>query len=239
MNGTVDSGASLPSTTSQTTQVFASLLSGDFGRLADQVDELEASGAIAGLHIDVMDGRFVPNYALGPQSVEALRRRTRLPIEVHLMVERPLYALPIFADAGAHRLIVHAEATAHLHRDLATIAKLGPELGVALNPGTSLDAVGHVIEELDELLLMGVDSGFGGQAFIEAVAPKIGAARRLIDACGGRAKINIDGGVKPDNARRLADAGADYLVVGSALFGSAGIAACAGRLRSALLGDRS
>jgi ribulose-phosphate 3-epimerase len=224
-----------PSTSEPRTQVFASLLSGDFGRLAEQVDELECSGAVAGLHIDVMDGRFVPNFALGPQAVEALRQRTCLPIEVHLMVERPATALPIFAAVGAQRLILHAEATPQLHRDMATAARLGTEVGVALNPATSLHAVEHVIDELDELLLMGVDPGFGGQAFIEAVTPKIRAARRLIGERGGRAKISIDGGVKPENARRFAAAGADLLAVGSALFGPPGIAACAARLRAALM----
>jgi ribulose-phosphate 3-epimerase len=209
------------------TAIWASLLNADVGRLADQVAELEATHAIAGLHVDVMDGRFVPNLAFGPQSVEALRSRTKLPIEVHLMVQDAGPLLPIFHDAGAMRLIVHAEASPHLHRDLSSIERLGAQSGVALNPATRVDVVEPVLGEFEELLLMGVNPGFGGQRFIPSVARKIEHARRMIDRAAAATQINVDGGVKVENAAHLAALGADRLVVGSALFGAAGIAGCA------------
>ena len=217
--------------------IWASLLTCDVGRLAEQVAELEASGCVAGLHVDVMDGRFVPNLAFGPQSVEALRSRTKLPIEVHLMVENPAHLLPVFHAAGAGRLIVHAEACPQLHRDLTSIRKLGAQAGVALNPGTPVDAVRCVLEDLEELLLMGVNPGYGGQAFIGAVEQKIADARQLIDRAGTGTHINVDGGVKAGNAQRLASLGADRLVVGSALFAPPSIAGCAAIFHNLLSPD--
>lgn len=208
-------------------QIWASLLSSDVGRLAEQVAELESCGFVHGLHIDVMDGRFVPNLAFGPQSVQSLRHRTKLDIEVHLMVENPAPLLPIFYSAGAQRLIVHAEACPQLHRDLCTIRQLGAQAGVALNPATPVSSVQCVLEDIEELLLMGVDPGFGGQRFIAFVAEKIADARRLIDRAGTQTYINVDGGVKITNAERLASLGADRLVVGSALFEPPSIAGCA------------
>lgn len=212
--------------------IYASLLTSDVGRLADEVAELEQSGAIAGLHVDVMDGHFVPNLAFGPQAVEALSKRTNLPIEVHLMVTQPALLLPIFTKAGAQRLIVHREACPRLHEELALIRELDAEPGVALNPDTDVAEVDAYLPEIDHLLLMGVYPGFGGQPFIESVAQKVAAARRAIDRCGSRAKINIDGGVKLQNAHRLAELGADFLVVGSALFAPPSIGACAARFAS-------
>lgn len=216
--------------------VYASLLNCDVGRLVDQVAELEESGCIGGLHVDVMDGRFVPNLAFGPQSVQALSARTKLPIEVHLMVQDPAHLLPVFYAAGAQRLIVHVEACPQLHRDLCAIRHLGAQAGVALNPGTAATSIQFVIEEIEELLLMGVNPGFGGQPFIRSVERKITDARQIIDQAGASTRINIDGGVKPENAKRLASLGADRLVVGSALFGPPSIAACAARF-DALLSD--
>ena len=217
-------------------ELYASLLNCDVGRLAEQAAEIEESGAVDGLHVDVMDGHFVPNLAFGPQSVLALRDRTQLPIEVHLMVERPNHLLNAFAQAGAQRLIVHAEACPQLHRDVQTITDLGALAGVALNPATPLATIDSIVSEIDEILLMGVDPGFGGQAFIESVGSKIAAARLLIDARGLRTKINIDGGVKVENARRLFTLGADRLVAGSALFEPPSIRSCADRMRASLGG---
>lgn len=214
--------------------VFASLLSADFGRLADEVAQLESTGLIGGLHIDVMDGHFVPNLALGPQTVAALRSRTNLPMEVHLMVERPAAVMPLFADAGAQRAIVHAEACPHLHRDVAVAHELGLEAGVALNPATPLSAIEHVLDDIDEVLLMGVDPGFGGQAFIPSVTGKTTACRHAIDQSDTHAKLSIDGGVKVENAARLLLAGAHWLVVGSALFTGGEIAASTRRVAAAI-----
>jgi ribulose-phosphate 3-epimerase len=214
--------------------VFASLLSADFGRLADEVAQLESTGLIGGLHIDVMDGHFVPNLALGPQAVSALRSRTNLPMEVHLMVEHPAAIMPVFAAAGAQRAIVHAEACPQLHRDIAIAHELGLEAGVALNPATPLSALDYVLDEIDEVLLMGVDPGFGGQAFIPSVTAKTTACRHAIDQCGTRAKLSIDGGVKVENSARLLLAGAHWLVVGSALFTGGEIAASARRVAAAI-----
>lgn len=198
--------------------IFASLLNADFGRLADEVAQLEETRLISGLHIDVMDGRFVPNLAIGPQIVGALRDRTRLPMEVHLMVEEPSRFVPMFADAGAQRAILHAEACPHLHRDLSLVRERGLQTGVALNPATPIGMLENVIAEIDQVLLMGVNPGFGGQGFITSVFQKTGACRRELDASGSVAKLSIDGGVKVENAARLLLAGAHWLVVGSALF---------------------
>jgi len=172
---------------------------------------------------------FVPNPAMGPKCVEALRDRTLWPMEVHLMVEQPAAVMPIYANAGAARLIIHSEACPQLHRDVAAAERLGAQIGVALNPGTPLMALDYVLRELDEVLLMGVDPGFGGQSFIEAVMVMVTHARKMTDAHGDRAKLNIDSGVKENNAAALASAGADRLLVGSALFGPAGtIRSCPG-----------
>jgi ribulose-phosphate 3-epimerase len=205
--------------------IFASLLNADFGRLAEQVAELEESGLISGLHIDVMDGHFVPNLALGPQAVSALRSRTKLPMEVHLMVERPSTLTPLFADAGAQRVIVHAEACTHLHREISLARRLGVEVGVALNPATPPGALDYVLHDIDQILLMGVDPGFGGQAFIPAVERKVTECRRMIDdIAGAPPRLSVDGGVKVENAARLLLAGAHELVVGSSLFARGEIA---------------
>lgn len=214
--------------------IFASLLNADFGRLADEVAQLEETRLISGLHIDVMDGRFVPNLAIGPQIVGALRDRTRLPMEVHLMVEEPSRFVPMFADAGAQRAILHAEACPHLHRDLSLVRERGLQTGVALNPATPIGMLEHVIEEIDEVLLMGVNPGFGGQGFIPSVFAKTSACRRAIDQTGSAVKLNIDGGVKVENAARLLLAGAHWLVVGSALFTGNEIAQSTRRVAAAV-----
>lgn len=214
--------------------IFASLLNADFGRLADEVAQLEQTRLISGLHIDVMDGHFVPNLAIGPQVVGALRDRTKLPMEVHLMVQEPSRILPMFADTGVQRAIVHAEACPHLHRDLSVARGHGLQTGVALNPATPIGLLEHVLDEIDEVLLMGVNPGFGGQGFIQSVFHKTGACRRAIDQTGSPAKINIDGGVKVENAARLLLAGAHWLVVGSALFTGNEIAQSTRRVAAAV-----
>ncbi|HET9097022.1 MAG TPA: ribulose-phosphate 3-epimerase [Candidatus Baltobacteraceae bacterium] len=214
--------------------IFASLLNADFGCLADEVAQLEQTGLISGLHIDVMDGHFVPNLAIGPQVVSALRDRTKLPMEVHLMVSEPSRILPMFADTGVQRAIVHAEACPHLHRDLAFARDHGLQTGVALNPATPIGVLEHVLDEIDEVLLMGVNPGFGGQGFIPPVFQKTSACRQAIDQRGSPAKINIDGGVKVENAARLLLAGAHWLVVGSALFTGNHIAQSTRRVAAAI-----
>lgn len=219
--------------------IYASLLNCDVGRLAEQVAELEGSGAIEGLHVDVMDGRFVPNLAFGPQAVSALQHRTRLPIEVHLMVQEPAPLLPIFRNAGAQRLIVHVEACPQLHRDIATIHSLGAQSGVALNPATPLATIECILDEVEELLLMGVDPGFGGQSFIESVGTKIKSAREMIYERNLATHIIIDGGVKIANAAHLAALGADRLVVGTALFADGTAAACARNFAGLLAQSRT
>lgn len=214
--------------------IYASLLNADFGSLADDVAQLEETKLISGLHIDVMDGHFVPNLAIGPQVVTALRHRTKLPMEVHLMVQEPSRMLPVFADTGVQRVIVHAEACPHLHRDLSTIRERGLQTGVALNPATPVATLEHVLDEIDEVLLMGVNPGFGGQGFIRSVLEKTRTCRREIDRIGSGAKLNIDGGVKVENAARLLLAGAHWLVVGSALFTGNEIARSTRRVAAAV-----
>lgn len=214
--------------------IYASLLNADFGRLADDVAQLEQTRLITGLHIDVMDGHFVPNLAIGPQVVAALRGRTKLPMEVHLMVQEPSRIVPMFADAGVQRVIVHAEACPHLHRDVSAIRERGLQTGVALNPATPIGMLEHVIGEIDEVLLMGVNPGFGGQGFIPQVLEKTRACRREIDRAGADAKLNIDGGVKVENAARLLLSGAHWLVVGSALFTGNEIAQSTRRVAAAV-----
>lgn len=214
--------------------IFASLLNADFGRLADEVAQLEETRLVSGLHIDVMDGHFVPNLAIGPQVVSALRDRTKLPMEVHLMVQDPSRILPMFADTGVQRAIVHAEACPHLHRDLSVAREHGLQTGVALNPATPIGVLEHVLDEIDEVLLMGVNPGFGGQGFISSVFQKTGACRRAIDERGSPARVNIDGGVKVENAARLLLAGAHWLVVGSALFTGNEIAQSTRRVAAAV-----
>jgi ribulose-phosphate 3-epimerase len=198
-------------------KIAPSILSSDFGRLAEEIQAVEAGGA-DWIHVDVMDGHFVPNITIGPVVVEGVRRATRLPLDVHLMIEDPDRYLEAFVDAGADVLTVHAEACRHLHRTLQRIRQLGAKAGVALNPGTPLSAVEEVASELDLLLVMSVNPGFGGQAFIPGSVDKVTRARDLLDAAGSTADIEVDGGVDPTNAAALVDAGATVLVAGSAVY---------------------
>lgn len=200
-------------------RIAPSILSADFGRLAEEVDAVERAGA-DWVHVDVMDGRFVPNITIGPPVVKALRRITDLPLDVHLMIVEPERYVEDFARAGADVLTVHLEASTHLHRTLQHIRSLGTKAGVSLNPHTPADGLGYVLDQLDLVLVMSVNPGFGGQDFIPAVVPKIEQIRRMIDASGHPIALEVDGGIKPGTARTVVEAGADTLVAGSAVFGT-------------------
>jgi ribulose-phosphate 3-epimerase len=197
-----------------------SILSADFNRLGEEVKAVEDAGADF-IHVDVMDGHFVPNITIGPPVVKALRKATRLPLDVHLMVSEPDKYITGFAEAGADYLTVHAEVLPHLNRTLAAIREAGVKPGVVLNPSTPLSALDWVWEHIDMLLIMSVNPGFGGQVFIDNCLRKISAARYEIDRRGLGVLIEVDGGVKVDNAGEVARAGADVLVAGSAVFGTA------------------
>lgn len=195
----------------------ASILSADFGRLAEEVKAVEAAGA-DWIHVDVMDGHFVPNITIGPNMVKALSQVTRLPLDVHLMIERPGRYLEDFVKAGAEWLGVHAEACVHLHRVIQTIKELGVKAAVALNPATPLCMIDQILPDVDMVLLMTVNPGFGGQTFIPNVLPKIRQCRRMIDDAGLSTLLQVDGGVKPGIVGELAEAGVDVFVAGSAVF---------------------
>lgn len=212
--------------------IAPSILSADFARLADEVARVEAAGA-DWLHVDVMDGHFVPNLTVGPPIVEALRKVTKLPLDVHLMMTNPDAFIPEFAEAGATYLTVHVEACPHLHRTVQSIKERGVKAGVTLNPATSLATVEEILGEADLLLIMSVNPGFGGQRFIPSVLDKIARARQLIDRAGGGARLEVDGGVKAENAAQIIAAGADVLVSGSAIFCSADYGAVIAALRQA------
>jgi len=215
--------------------IAPSILSADFARLGEQVRAAEQGGA-DWLHVDVMDGHFVPNITIGPLVVAALRPVTKLPLDVHLMIEAPDRYLEEFVRAGADYLTVHAEACPHLHRSLQAIKALGVKAGAVLNPATPLSALEHVLEECDLVLLMSVNPGFGGQRFIPQVMEKIARLRQMIEARGLSTLIEVDGGVGPSNARQIAAAGADVLVAGSAVFGNADIPAAIKLLRDQFKG---
>ncbi len=200
-------------------RIAPSILSADFSRLGEEIRAVESAGADY-IHIDVMDGHFVPNITIGPLIVEAVRKVTPLPLDVHLMIEHPDRYIPDFSAAGADIIVVHAEATNHLHRTVQLIKSLGKRAGVSLNPATPLTALDHIIEDLDLVLLMTVNPGFGGQSFIESCLPKIRSLRAILDSCGSEAELEVDGGVKPSNIARISHAGADVFVAGSAVFGA-------------------
>lgn len=200
-------------------KIAPSILSADFSRLGEEIRAVEAAGADY-IHVDVMDGRFVPNITIGPLVVEAARRVTTLPLDVHLMIAEPDRYIPDFAAAGADIIVVHAEASLHLHRTVQLIRSLGKKAGVSLNPATPLNLLDYVLEELDLVLLMTVNPGFGGQSFIEACLPKIQALRGILDKRGLEAELEVDGGVKVANIDRISHAGADVFVAGSAVFGA-------------------
>ncbi|MBB4657812.1 ribulose-phosphate 3-epimerase [Parvularcula dongshanensis] len=197
--------------------IAPSILSADFAALGDAVRRLDEAGADM-IHIDVMDGHFVPNLTFGPGMVRALRPHSALPFDVHLMIEPVAPYLEAFAEAGADTIHVHAEAGPHLHSSLQKIKALGKKAGVAINPATSPDVVGEVRELCDVVLVMSVNPGFGGQVFLDSQLRKIERLRAIVDEAGTGALIEIDGGVTPDNADRIVAAGATALVAGSAVF---------------------
>jgi len=211
-------------------QIAPSILAADFARLGDEIAQVEAAGADL-LHVDVMDGHFVPNLTIGPPVIKALDAVTRLPLDVHLMVQEPDALLPAFIDAGSDNLTVHVEACRHLHRTIQTIKEAGVRASVVLNPATPLYALEEILPELHMVLLMSVNPGFGGQRFIPSTLDKIRALKHQITARGLQVAIEVDGGVNPSNARAIREAGADVLVAGTAVFGQPDYAAAIRALR--------
>ena len=215
-------------------KIAPSILSADFARLGEEVRALGAAGADY-VHIDVMDGHFVPNLTIGPSVVKALRPHTKLPFDVHLMISPVDPYIAAFAEAGADIITVHPEAGPHVHRTVQLIKSLGKKAGISLNPGTPVEAVDNVIGDIDLVLVMTVNPGFGGQSFIASQLPKIAALRKRIDAAQRAIDLEVDGGINADTAKAAIAAGADVLVAGTATFtgGSAAYAANIARLRAA------
>ena len=205
--------------TARQLQISPSLLASDFAALGAAVRAVEAGGADL-IHVDVMDGHFVPNITIGIPVVRALKRVATRPLDVHLMIERPDRHIDAFAEAGAGTITVHAEAATHLHRTLGHIRKLGARAGVAINPATPVSALSEIISSIDCVLVMTVNPGFGGQAFIPESLDKVRRMRAMLDAAGSQANIEVDGGVDEGNAAALVEAGADILVAGASIFNS-------------------
>jgi ribulose-phosphate 3-epimerase len=200
-------------------KIAPSILAADFTCLREQIRRVESAGADL-IHCDVMDGHFVPNITFGPLVIDAARRSTALPIEVHLMIEQPERYIGAFRQAGADRMIVHAETCPHLHRVVHQVKETGAGVGVALNPATSLSIVEEILTDIDVLLIMTVNPGFGGQFFIPPMVAKIRRARQMIAALGKEIWISVDGGIDNDKASTVVHAGAQILVAGSAIFGA-------------------
>ena len=218
--------------------IAPSILSANFAKLGEEVDNVLAAGA-DWVHFDVMDNHYVPNLTIGPLVCEALRKHgVTAPIDVHLMVEPVDRIVPDFARAGASIISFHPEASKHVHRTIQLIKSEGCQAGLVLNPATPLDVLDYVLEELDLVLLMSVNPGFGGQGFIPSALDKLRKVRAMIDATGKPIRLEIDGGVKPDNIGAIAAAGADAFVAGSAIFGKPDYAAVIASMRAAIAGAR-
>lgn len=217
--------------------IAPSILSADFGRLAEEVHKVDGAGAGI-VHVDVMDGHFVPNITIGPPVVAAVRKITQLPIDCHLMIENADLWVDRFVEAGADLVSVHVEACPHLHRTVSAIRSKGALAGVVLNPATPLASLDAILADVDYVLLMSVNPGFGGQKFIPSVKGKIETLRRTVSEKGLRARIEVDGGVDAGNVADLVRAGADWLVAGSAVFASEDPGAAVGRLKSLAEGAR-
>ena len=216
-------------------RIAPSILSADFGRLAEEVQAVQEAGA-DWIHVDVMDGAFVPNITIGPLVTEAVRRATTLPVDVHLMIADPDRYVADFRSAGADSITVHAEAATHLHRSVQAIKATGARAGVALNPHTPADVLAYVLDELDLVLVMSVNPGFGGQAYIPAVEPKVRKLAQWRAERGLTFDIEIDGGIKPATIASAAEAGVDVFVAGSAIFKKDDYREAIGALRGALYG---
>ena len=218
-------------------RIAPSLLSADFGRLAEEIRAAEAAGA-DWIHVDVMDGRFVPNITIGPLVVEAVRKVTKLPVDVHLMIVEPERYVEAFAKAGADVISVHQEVSPHLHRTLQAIRAAGAKPAVALNPSTPAESVEYVLADCDMVLVMTVNPGFGGQKYIPACTGKIRRLRALADRLQPKLEIQVDGGVKAETAGEIAAAGANVLVAGSAVYGAKDYRAAIAAIRDAALAGR-
>ncbi|MEH7441002.1 ribulose-phosphate 3-epimerase [Bacillus sp. JJ1122] len=211
-------------------KIAPSILSADFARLGNEIKDVEAGGADY-IHVDVMDGHFVPNITIGPLIVEAIRPVTKLPLDVHLMIENPDQYIEAFAKAGADYITVHVEASRHLHRTIQLIKSTGVKAGVVINPATPVESLKHIIEDLDMVLLMSVNPGFGGQKFISSVLPKIRQVKEMADEVNPNLEIEVDGGVNEETAKLCVEAGATVLVAGSAVFNKEDRAAAIARLK--------
>ena len=214
-------------------KIAPSILSADFSKLGEEILAVEAAGA-DWIHIDVMDGHFVPNITIGPGPIQSLRKITRLPFDVHLMIENPERYIDAFADAGSDVITVHVEAARHLHRIIAHIRERGIKAGVSLNPATPLVQVEPILNDVDVLLIMTVNPGFGGQKFINSALPKIRKAREMVNSTAPNVAIEVDGGVTLDNIKSIAEAGADIIIAGASVFGSGNYKQTIGSMKAIL-----